>query len=305
MSQTATAPSVTDRPPRATLIGLGLLGSALSARLEGLGYSLLGWDCDPEARQRWVAAQPTRQIARPVELTRESSLLWLCLPSGSEVRHALPAYLPGMAPGSWIVDSTTVGPDEARDFAAQVQQVGGHYLEARVAGSSEEVRRGEALIFVAAESVVAEAFRRAMSAGLGQLHVLGEVPAATHMKLVFNHVLGLHRAVLAEGLSLAEHQGLDAARVLEILRAGSAASEVMRTKGPKMVAADYQPQARLAQHTKDVRLILQWAREAGLGLPLEQTHLALLEQAERLGFGAQDNASVIEVYRRGLPDDSG
>jgi 3-hydroxyisobutyrate dehydrogenase-like beta-hydroxyacid dehydrogenase len=55
-------------------------------------------------------------------------------------------------------------------------------------------------------------------------------------------------AVLAEGLALAEACGIEPAAALNVLQATPAYSRVMETKGPKMIAHDYTPQARLAQH---------------------------------------------------------
>ncbi|MFM7924411.1 MAG: NAD-binding protein, partial [Planctomycetaceae bacterium] len=74
-------------------------------------------------------------------------------------------------------------------------------------------------------------------------------------------------------------------------------SRQMDTKGAKMIAADYSVQARLSQHLKDVRLIVETAAAAGLSLALTNAHQQLLEQAETLGFGASDNSAVLEAIR--------
>ena len=64
-----------------------------------------------------------------------------------------------------------------------------------------------------------------------------------------------------------------------------------------MVAGDYAPQARLSQHLKDVRLMLQSAEGSELALPLTQAHRRLLELAESLGLGEHDNSAVFEAIR--------
>ena len=120
---------------------------------------------------------------------------------------------------------------------------------------------------------------------------------AARMKLVSNLVLGLNRAALAEGLVLAEALGLDLATTLEVLRGSPAYSRQMDTKGPKMLASDFAPQARLSQHLKDVQLMLQAAREQGVTLSLTETHRRLLAQAEWLGLGELDNSAIYRVLR--------
>lgn len=118
------------------------------------------------------------------------------------------------------------------------------------------------------------------------------------MKLVTNLVLGLNRAALAEGLAFAEAVGLDAASALSVLRDSMAYSRIMDTKGPKMVARDFAPEARLSQHLKDVRLIREAAARVGQALPLSDEHLRLLELAESLGLGGLDNSAIFEALRQ-------
>jgi 3-hydroxyisobutyrate dehydrogenase-like beta-hydroxyacid dehydrogenase len=121
------------------------------------------------------------------------------------------------------------------------------------------------------------------------------------MKLVTNLVLGLNRAALAEGLALAESMDIDLANALEVLRGSGAYSLQMDTKGGKMIAGDYAAQARLSQHLKDVRLMLQSAEGSGLALPLTEAHRRLLELAESLGLGEHDNSAVFEAIRLRRP----
>ena len=119
------------------------------------------------------------------------------------------------------------------------------------------------------------------------------------MKLVTNLVLGLNRAALAEGLAFAESLGLDASRALTVLGESMAYSRVMDTKGAKMVQGNFTPQAKLSQHLKDVRLILEAAGGAGAELPLSQAHRLLLEAAEAAGLGELDNSAIIRAIKTG------
>ncbi|MFM8223140.1 MAG: NAD-binding protein, partial [Planctomycetaceae bacterium] len=77
-------------------------------------------------------------------------------------------------------------------------------------------------------------------------------------------------------------------------------SKIMDTKGPKMLQRDYTPQARLSQHLKDVRLMLAAAGDA-TALPLTRRHAELLELAELLGWGEQDNSALREALPHWRP----
>src|SRR5204862_6197732 len=113
----------------------------------------------------------------------------------------------------------------------------------------------------------------------------GGCGSAAKMKLVSNLVLGINRAALAEGLVFAKAIGVEPAAALEVLKGSAAYSRAMDVKGRKMIDGDFSVQARLSQHLKDVRLMQCAAAEAGLSLPLTDTHRDLLEQAEAAGLG--------------------
>jgi 3-hydroxyisobutyrate dehydrogenase-like beta-hydroxyacid dehydrogenase len=126
----------------------------------------------------------------------------------------------------------------------------------------------------------------------------GPCGAGARMKLIVNLVLGLNRAVLAEGLAFAEACGVDAGLALAVLKASPAYSRAMDVKGAKMISRDYTPEARLRQHRKDVRLIIEESERNGAGVPLTRLHDELLEQAERAGYADLDNSAIIEILRR-------
>ncbi len=90
--------------------------------------------------------------------------------------------------------------------------------------------------------------------------------------------------------------GLGLAQSLEVLQGSMAYSRIMDTKGMKMIGADFTPQAKLSQHLKDVRLMLQAAEARGLKLPLSEAHRALLERAEAMGCGELDNSAIIKAF---------
>ena len=121
------------------------------------------------------------------------------------------------------------------------------------------------------------------------------------MKLISNLVLGLNRAALAEGLAFAEALGVPPAAALEVMAGSNAYSRAMDAKGRKMVEHDFTVQARLSQHLKDVRLMIEAAEAAGMKLPLTDTHRRLMEQAEAAGLGDLDNSAIIEVLRKAQP----
>jgi 3-hydroxyisobutyrate dehydrogenase-like beta-hydroxyacid dehydrogenase len=101
-------------------------------------------------------------------------------------------------------------------------------------------------------------------------------------------------------LALARACGLDLPTVLEILQSGAAYSRAMDSKGRKMIDGDFTPQAKLSQHLKDVRLILEQGDKTGAALPFSTLHESLLAELAERGLGDCDNSAVIRAFEGGL-----
>jgi 3-hydroxyisobutyrate dehydrogenase-like beta-hydroxyacid dehydrogenase len=279
------------------LIGSGLLGSALAERFLAAGGEVLGFDVDP-ARRAALAALGGRAIDSAAAVAESCDRIVLSLPNSDVVEAVLREIGPTLRAGQTIVDTTTGGPDQTEAIGRRLAEAGVEYLDATVSGSSADVRQGAAVVMVGGERPAFDACTDLFRAFAKSWHYLGSWGSGSKMKLVTNLILGLNRAALAEGLSLAGAMGIDLASALDVLKQGAAYSRAMDTKGEKMVRGDFQPQARLSQHLKDVRLILSAAERAGSPTPLSALHRQLLESLEQAGCGDLDNSAIIKAFTR-------
>ena len=254
------------------IVGLGLVGKALAGRLRAAGNRVVGRDSNSEANAEARAlgvdvADDLRSVASRCDI------VFLSLPSSAEVDAVLwgEAGLAGACPpGSLIIDTTTADPKETlrhvhplADRERTLRRLSAGGLEPgdrRRQRSRHRWRPGG---------------RCRLCAAAPHLRQAGVLPRRSRRghtaKLVVNLVLGLHRVVLSEGLGLANRCDLDLAQTLEILKASAAYSEVMETQGEVMLSRDFtRPTARLAQHAKDVGLILELAAESGARVPLSR-----------------------------------
>ncbi len=275
---------------RIGLVGVGLLGSAIAERLIAEGFQVLGYDLSRRQAFGGVWADAAADVAG------QCDRVLLSLPTSDVGAAVLEQIAAALRSGMTIIDTTTGEPEQMAGFGRRLAGRGVAYLDATVGGSSEQLRRREALILAGGE---ADAFNRCadlFDALSTQVFHVGPCGAGARMKLVFNLVLGLHRAVLAEALGFAAHSGLAPEAALRVLKAGPAYSRVMDIKGAKMLEGEFAPQARLSQHLKDVRLILETGQAAGAALPLSEQHLRILADLEARGFGGADNSAVIRHY---------
>ncbi len=271
------------------VIGLGLMGTAISERLLGAGFSVVVYNRTKE-KAAGLLGQGAQWADNPLEVCDR---VIISLYTTDVVEAVLAGMESAMRPGQMLVDTTTGDPRQTAELAARLAARDVEYLDAPVSGSSEQTRRGEVTAIVGGRRETFDSCRDLLDCFAARSIYAGPSGSGAKMKLVTNLVLGLNRAALAEGLVYAKAIGLEADAALTALMQSMAYSRIMETKGQKMVQGDFQTQARLSQHLKDIRLILA---DAAVELPLSETHRRLLEIAERAGYGGEDNSAIIKAY---------
>jgi len=277
------------------VIGLGLLGTALAQRFLIARNRVLGYDLSAERRAALESAGG-RAANSALEVVEQCDTILLSLPDAAVVSSVIDAIVPALRPGQLIIDTTTGEPLETERLGARLATRGVDFLDATIAGSSVQVYEGQVIVMVGGDEEILQASRELFRCFAREVFHLGRWGSGSRMKLVVNLVLGLNRAVLAEGLTFARALGVDQQQALAILKASPAFSTVMDTKGEKMLTCDFSTQARLSQHLKDVRLILAAGARTGAELPLSSVHRELLELAETLGCGELDNSAILRAF---------
>jgi 3-hydroxyisobutyrate dehydrogenase-like beta-hydroxyacid dehydrogenase len=286
------------------LIGLGLVGQAIAQRLRAAGIATLGYDIRTEARDAFVAQGG--QVARSAqEIGARAQTVVLAVFDTAGVIDCVEGangVLDGPAPHTHLlVDCSTGNPDLLLALSGRLAARGVAFVEAPLSGSSEQIGAGTATMLIGTDDAsLAHAAPLLSAIAATRVHV-GGAGMGARAKLATNLVLGLNRAVLAEGIVFAERMGIAPAAFLELVLATPARSAAAETKGRLMVEERFAPQSRIRQHLKDVDLMLAAAAAQGQALPLSQTHAALMRAAVVAGDGDLDNAAIVRQLRRERP----
>lgn len=282
-------------PERVGLVGLGLVGAAIAARLTGAGIPVLGWDAEPSRRAALGEAggEPARSLA---DLGSACDTILIAVYDAAQAGSVLDG-LPGGGPDRTVVCVTTCGPRESVSLAERCAAAGRTFLECPISGTSQQIRDGASTALLAGDPAASRSVAPLLRTICPTVVPVGAVGDAARMKLAVNLVLQLNRAALAEGIALAESLGLDPGLYLAVVRGSAAYSQVMDTKGDRMVRADYAPQSHIAQTLKDATLILAAGDAAGQPLPLCEVQAALLREAIAIRGGDRDSSAVIEALR--------
>ena len=282
------------------LVGIGLVGTALAEHLLARGFSAVGFDIDP-SRMAYLEGLGGTVANGPAEVARQCRRVFLSLMTSDIVRQVVEGdngLLQANPPPEFIIDTTTGTPEETTELAGRLADLGVHYLDATISGSSQQIRDREGVFMVGGEKAVFEACSDLFAAASEHYVHVGASGAGSKAKLASNLILGLNRLVLAEGLVFAEGLGLELEPFLRLLKISPAYSVAMDVKGEKMLAGDFAPQSRVSQHQKDVSIILEYAEKTGQDLPLSRVHLEVLDDLIEDGGGDLDNCAVIEEIRR-------
>ncbi len=289
-------------PVNIGLVGLGLVGSAMTERLKADRFNVVGFDiekakCEQLERLGAVAVNSPAQVAEQVDR------IILSLPDSNAVLQAVEGpegILKAKKLPEYIIDTTTGEPDKTAELAKRLAKQDIHFLDAPFSGSSQQVKNKEVVFMVGGDKTAYEKCMDIFESLGAKTFYLGASGNGSRAKLAGNLILGLNRLTLAEGLVFAAKLGLEPKAFLELLKVTPAYSAAMDIKGKKMLEGDFTPQARLRQHHKDVSIILKCAENSGQELPLSKVHLEVLEKAIAAGDGELDNSAVIrEIQRRG------
>jgi 3-hydroxyisobutyrate dehydrogenase-like beta-hydroxyacid dehydrogenase len=236
-----------------------------------------------------------------VDLARQAAAILIAVFDTAQVEevvetHLLPAL--GDGSGKIVMCASTCDPDRIAALSGRAQSRGLRFLETPVSGTSEQVRQGDGVGLIGGEPALAAEVTPVLDAIFPRRFHVGRVGDGGRAKLAVNLILGLNRLALAEGLVFAERLGLDPAAFLKIAAGSAAYSQVMDTKGRKMVEADFSPEGRARQSLKDFRLMLDQAARVGQKLSLAEVNADVLAACLRQGEGELDNSVVIAEIRR-------
>jgi len=277
------------------LIGLGLMGEVYASRLIAAGYDVIGFDLDAARNER--LRQIGGRVGSLADVARNGNPIVVAVFSTDQVEDVVERALLPAAAGKIVICTSTCDPDQLAALGARIEKQL-RFLEAPVSGTSAQVRHGDGVGLIGGDAQVAEAAAPILDVLFPKRFHMGKIGDGGRAKLAVNLILGLNRLALAEGLVFAARLGLDEAAFLDVARSSAAASQVMDTKGPKMVTGDFAPEGRVRQTLKDARLVIAQARKIGQELPLLAVHAAVLEACLRHGEGERDNSIVIEEIRR-------
>ena len=280
------------------VVGLGIMGSAMSANLARAGIATHGYDV-VEERRGAASRHGVEAVESIPELARRSSIVLTSLPS-ADALLAVAGDLARNKGAAEIVIETSTLPIAVKEQAREIlDRAGITLLDCPLSGTGAQARTKDLVVYASGDEKACKACVPVFE-GFARAHrYLGAFGNGSKMKFVANLLVAIHNVSTAEAVVLAKHAGIDPMLAVQVLGDGAGSSRMLQVRGPMMATGDYSDATmKVSIWQKDMKIIGEFARSLGSPTPLFSATSSIYDAAMLQGFGEADTASVCAVLER-------
>ena len=287
-------------PPAADVgvVGLGIMGSAMSARMLEAGRRVVGTDVDPR-RCEELCSRGGYAVDTPEAVARAASVIVTSLPTDAalvEVVDGPTGLRAAGREGLVVIDTSTLALATKTSIRERAAADAVALVDCPVSGSAPQARAGELVAYLSGDEGAKQIASDTLCDVAGTCYDVGVFGNGSRFKLVTNLLVAVHTLAAAEALLLAQRFGLDADQVLRVVGDSAGTSRMFELRGPSMITGGYrEPKVRVHTFRKDLGLIAEAADAVDTPTPLLSTSVDYYDAAENAGRGEEDAAAVYAV----------
>ncbi len=277
------------------MVGLGIMGSAMSSNLLAGGFGVTGCDID-QGRLDDFAAKGGTAAATPGDAVADAEIAILSLPSVAAFEAVVDGLGACQRRGLVVIETSTLPiavKERARDLLAAA---GIRLMDCPLSGTGAQAVTKDLAVYASGEAAdyercvpVFEGFARA------HYHV-GAFGNGSRMKFIANLLVAIHNVAAAEAFVLGMKAGLDAETIYRVIGDGAGTSRMFEVRGPMMVEGNYDGATMKNEvWRKDMSIIGAFAKELDCPVPLFAASGEIYAAAMAQGHGVRDTAAVCAV----------
>lgn len=283
---------------RIGVVGLGVMGSAMSGHLLEAGYEVGGFDVDP-SRVAVLVERGGVGYRSSTEVASNSDLVLFSLASVEALDHATEAVVAGSHDGLVVAEMGVLPIDAKQRSRDRLAEVGVELMDVPVSGTGIQAADATLVVMASGSQEAYERTKPVFDVIGRATYYLGPFPNGSVMKFIANLLVVIHNLSSAEAHALGIAAGMDPDVVQEVIADGVGSSRIFEIRGPMMTADIYEPpSARLDIIKKDAGIIQAFARSVGSPTPLLDTALTVYEEASAAGLGDLDAAALCRHLER-------
>ncbi len=283
------------------VVGLGSMGFGAAATALRNGVSVIGLDTRAEARDRFTALGG-RATASLAELGAQCDAVVVLVVNAAQTEEVLfgsdgAGLAATLRPGATVIASATVDPTLPPAWEARLAERGIWLIDAPVSGGATKAADGQMTVMASGKAQAFEAAGAMLDAIAGKVYRLGDkVGIGSTVKMVNQHLAGVHIATACEAMALGMRAGADPTALYEVICNSAGMSWMFQNRVPHILKGDYTPLSAVNIFIKDLGIVLDAARKLQFPLPLAAAAQQLYLAAAAAGHGAEDDSAVIKVY---------
>jgi 2-hydroxy-3-oxopropionate reductase len=278
-------------------IGLGAMGRPMALNLVKGGHSLSVWSRRAETAHALVDAGAVR-YASPAEVAQHSEVVFTMVTAGADVEAVAlgdAGVIYGAAPGTTVIDCSTIDAATTRRVAAELRVAHVHLLDAPVSGGEAGAVAGTLSIMIGGEEQVFERMRPVLGCVGKTLVYIGPSGSGQIAKAANQLALVVTIQGIAEAMVYARANGVDFRPVWQAMMKGVAGSRMLEVVGQRMINREFVMGIDASLHHKDAHIVLQTAQASRTAVP----GAALAAQAFNALFARSgvkwDSAAILAV----------
>jgi 3-hydroxyisobutyrate dehydrogenase len=251
-------------------IGLGKMGEPMALNLARAGRDLTTWNRSA-GRYEQLRAAGARIAGDIPALAGAVDILFVSVADDTALRQVAlgdGGALANMAPGSLLVETSTVSVALSAEIAATAAARGVRYLRAPVSGSVLLANTGKLGMLVSGPREAFDEVLPVLGSITGHQLYAGDGEQARVLKLSVNMMVGLIAAMTGEAMAFCLKNGVDRATTVDGIAASVAASPLFGYKADALKARDFTARFSVEQIAKDFDLALSAGRAEDVPMPL-------------------------------------
>ncbi|HEY0449945.1 2-hydroxy-3-oxopropionate reductase [Actinophytocola sp.] len=285
---------------RIAFIGLGIMGLPMAANLVRAGHEVSGYNRTAAKAAKLADAGGTAagSIAGAV---RGAEVVITMLPDSPDVEAVVlgdDGVLAAAGKGALLIDMSTVAPATARTVAERAAEAGLRALDAPVSGGEQGAVDGTLSIMAGGDAADFSAARPILEAMGSTIVHVGPAGAGQTVKAANQLITAGNLGLLAEAVVFLDAHGVDLGPAIEVIGGGLAGSKILDRKAPAMLNHEFTPSFRIDLHHKDLGIVADAARAAGVVTPMAATVTQLMAAAKAQGHGDLDHSALLLVIER-------
>jgi 2-hydroxy-3-oxopropionate reductase len=277
-------------------IGLGIMGAPMAANLQAGGYQLFLNDRKPLPES--LVSGGAKSLASGKEVAQAADIIIVMVPDTPDVEKVLFApngVAEGLSSGKIVVDMSSIGPMETKEFAKKIEALGCQYLDAPVSGGEVGAKAASLTIMVGGPQAAFDKVKPLFELMGKNITLVGGNGDGQTCKVANQIIVALTIEAVGEALLMAAKAGADPAKVRQALMGGFASSRILEVHGERMIKRTFDPGFRIELHQKDLNLALSTARKIGLSLPNTATCQELFNACATHGGKAWDHSGMVRA----------